>query len=314
VNKQAAPLDIAAEHIGRTAHEMVPALADRVEPLMRQVLETGEPILDLPLTGAVPSSPGEVRRWFDYTGTTLEEMQGWGWTSVHHPDHVERVVTRIRHAWETGEPWEDTFPLRGKHGQYRWFLSRAVPIRAADGRIVRWFGTNTDITELRQAERSQQALADASQAQTVADHQQSAPEYEIMVESALPRLEGWVDVARIRRVLDNLLSNAIKYSPSDAPIIVRVARAEDPTGAWAILEVEDEGVGVPAAEVGHIFERFHRAGNVVGLVRGTGIGLAGARQIVEQHGGRIDLRSQEGQGSIFTVRLPLPPNGAPLGP
>jgi K+-sensing histidine kinase KdpD len=81
---------------------------------------------------------------------------------VHHPDHVDRVVARIKHAWATGEPWEDTFPLRGKDGQYRWFLSRAVPIRGADGRIVRWFGTNTDITELRQAERSQQALAEAS--------------------------------------------------------------------------------------------------------------------------------------------------------
>jgi len=92
------------------------------------------------------------QRWFDYTGTTLEEMQGWGWQQVHHPDHVERVVEGIRHAFATEATWEDTFPLRGKDGQYRWFLSRAIPLRDEQGKVVRWFGTNTDITDLRQTE------------------------------------------------------------------------------------------------------------------------------------------------------------------
>jgi PAS domain S-box-containing protein len=98
------------------------------------------------------------RRWFDYTGTTLEEMHGWGWKQVHHPDHVERVAQRIQQSWDSGEAWEDTFPLRGKDGEFRWFLSRALPIRDADGQIVRWFGTNTDITDFRAA---QQALRDS---------------------------------------------------------------------------------------------------------------------------------------------------------
>ena len=92
------------------------------------------------------------QRWFDYTGTTLEEMQGWGWKKVHHPQHVDRVVGRISQSWETGVPWEDTFPLRARDGKYRWFLSRAVPLRDHDGRILRWFGTNTDVTEQREAE------------------------------------------------------------------------------------------------------------------------------------------------------------------
>jgi PAS domain S-box-containing protein len=87
------------------------------------------------------------QRWFDYTGTTLEAMQGRGWQSVHHPDHVDRVVERFRHCTATGETWEDTFPLRGRDGQYRWFLSRAIPIRDEQGQILRWFGTNTDITD-----------------------------------------------------------------------------------------------------------------------------------------------------------------------
>jgi PAS domain S-box-containing protein len=92
------------------------------------------------------------RRWYDYTGTTFEEMQGWGWKQVHHPDHLGRVIDKWREALSSGHAWEDTFPLRGKDGRYRWFLSRALPIRDERGAIVRWFGTNTDVTELREAE------------------------------------------------------------------------------------------------------------------------------------------------------------------
>jgi PAS domain S-box-containing protein len=92
------------------------------------------------------------QRWYDYTGTTLDDMEGWGWKKVHHPDHIDRVVERISHCWETGQPWEDTFPLRRRDGRYRWFLSRAVPLRDEEGRLVRWFGTNTDVTEQREIE------------------------------------------------------------------------------------------------------------------------------------------------------------------
>lgn len=108
------------------------------------------------------------KRWFEYTGTTLEDMQGWGWKKVHHPDHVDRVVEHIQHSWDTGEIWEDTFPLRSKEGEYRWFLSRAVPIRDDAGNILRWFGTNTDITERKQSELaiqlSEERLRNAAEA------------------------------------------------------------------------------------------------------------------------------------------------------
>jgi PAS domain S-box-containing protein len=98
------------------------------------------------------------KRWYDYTGTTLDDMVGWGWRKVHHPDHVDRVVARIQRSWQTGEPWEDTFPLRARDGTWRWFLSRALPVHDEEGQVVRWFGTNTDITDLREAEERQKLL------------------------------------------------------------------------------------------------------------------------------------------------------------
>jgi PAS domain S-box-containing protein len=94
------------------------------------------------------------KRWLEYTGLAFEDMMGWDWSKVHHPDHLERVVARVKSSAETGEPWEDTFPLRGKDGVYRWFLSRAYPIRDEQGSIIRWFGTNTDIDDQRRAEES----------------------------------------------------------------------------------------------------------------------------------------------------------------
>lgn len=99
------------------------------------------------------------QRWFDYTGTDLSEMSGWGWRKVHHPEHVDRVVKKFTHCIETGTVWEDTFPLRGIDGTYRWFLSRAMPIRDEEGNVVLWCGTNTDITDQRRTGQRLSQLA-----------------------------------------------------------------------------------------------------------------------------------------------------------
>jgi PAS domain S-box-containing protein len=94
------------------------------------------------------------QRWYDYTGTTFEQMQGWGWKSVHHPDHLEQVTAKFVAHVAAGEVWEDTFPMRAKDGSWRWFLSRALPLKDREGRVLRWFGTNTDVTEQRAIEQS----------------------------------------------------------------------------------------------------------------------------------------------------------------
>lgn len=101
------------------------------------------------------------QRWFDYTGTTLEQMQGWGWQSVHDPQELPHVLESIRHSFATGEPWEDTFPLRRSDGEFRWHLSRMLPIRDEAGRIRLWFGTNTDVTDQRNAEQRLRRVIDS---------------------------------------------------------------------------------------------------------------------------------------------------------
>ena len=117
---------------------------------------------------------------------------------------------------------------------------------------------------------------------------------------AEPVVGEW-DEHRLERVLHNLLGNALKYSPNGGQITLAVRRE----GECAALEVRDEGIGIPASDVGNLFQWFQRGSNVDGVAPGTGLGLAGVRQIVEQHGGSVDVVSQEGKGSTFTVRLPL---------
>lgn len=91
------------------------------------------------------------RRLSEFAGAQLDELNAGGWARCHHPEYREGIKQRFYEAVRQGTVWEDTFPLRRHDGKYRWFLSRAVPVRDEDGKIVRWFGLNTDITEQREA-------------------------------------------------------------------------------------------------------------------------------------------------------------------
>jgi signal transduction histidine kinase len=110
------------------------------------------------------------------------------------------------------------------------------------------------------------------------------------------------DSVRLEQVLQNLLDNAVKYSPADGVITVCVEQGN----AKAVLTVSDQGIGIPEAARAHLFERFFRASNLDRRrVQGTGIGLSIVSEIVALHGGVVEVDSAEGQGSTFTVRLPL---------
>ena len=140
----------------------------------------------------------------------------------------------------------------------------------------------------------------------VTAEQQATELHRLRVEAEEAELVGEWDARRLRRVLDNLLDNAIKYSPDGGAVSVRVGLTTDAAHRrWAVVSVSDEGLGIPANDLPHVFERFRRGSNVAGRIRGTGIGLAAARQVIEQHGGSIEFDSREGYGSTFSVRLPL---------
>ena len=93
------------------------------------------------------------RKWFDYTGMTLEQSCGTGWTVIVHPDDLAPCLSRWESALRSGESYDVQYRLRGKDGVYRWFLGRANPIRSAEGGIVKWFGTCTDIEDQKQGQQ-----------------------------------------------------------------------------------------------------------------------------------------------------------------
>jgi signal transduction histidine kinase len=140
------------------------------------------------------------------------------------------------------------------------------------------------------------------------EHQVGSGRHRIRLEARVDRMVGEWDPLRLERLLDNLLGNAIKYSPAGGTVTVTVdaeGNKERDAAGWALLTVRDSGIGVPEADVANIFDRFYRAGNTSRQMTGSGIGLASARQIVQEHGGEISAASEEGTGSVFTVRLPL---------
>jgi PAS domain S-box-containing protein len=131
----------------------------RAEAALRESEELFRAVADnIPQLAWMTDAAGEMlwfnKRWSDYTGLETESMRVDGWAAVHHPEHRERVREGWLRALANGISWEDTFPLRGRDGEYRWFLSRAFPIRDSNGKITRWFGTNTDITRLRETEQA----------------------------------------------------------------------------------------------------------------------------------------------------------------
>ena len=130
---------------------------------------------------------------------------------------------------------------------------------------------------------------------------QSPPlfEYSLLIEcpAKLPR--------RLERVLSNLLGNALKYSAPGTDVRVTLTTERGTDSGWAIVRVIDYGAGIPVGDLPHVFDPFFRASNVQTIALGAGIGLAGVRQIVQQHGGWVTLESSLGQGTTCTVRLPL---------
>ena len=107
------------------------------------------------------------QRWYAYTGATPEEMEGWGWQRMHDPAVLPAVLAQWQSSIATGQPFDMDFPLRGADGRYRQFLTRVLPLQDAEGHVVQWFGTSTDITERKQAEEERERLLAEVERRTV---------------------------------------------------------------------------------------------------------------------------------------------------
>jgi PAS domain S-box-containing protein len=151
------------------------------------------------------------RQWYEYTDTTPEQMEGWGWQSVHDPHELPSVLQRWKASIATGEPFDMEYPLRSRDGQFRWFLTRVLPLKDAAGRVVRWFATNTDVTEVRQARQAAEAAnAAKSQFQANISHELRTPMNAIL---------GMVDLAS-HKVTEPIARDFLQTAKESADLLL----------------------------------------------------------------------------------------------
>jgi PAS domain S-box-containing protein len=309
-------------------------------------------------------------KWMEYTGQGADMPLSERWRHALHPDDYEECFRRWAAAAETGSPWKIEYRIRRADGSYRWHLGRSVPF-FAEGRLVRWYGTATDINDQKRAIRTRDdILATVSHdlrnplgnillsaellgeegleqdpglvdtikrsanrmsmlirdllditaveggelsihrrpvqirplvAEAVSQQQQLAKQKKIALELAPSEIDVVVfcDQDRVLQVFANLIGNALKFTPNGGKITVAHRVMIDEVQ----LLVADTGPGIPPEQQGRVFDRFWR--NRESANAGSGLGLAICRGIVEQHGGRIWVEGNEGEGATFVFALPI---------
>lgn len=200
-------------------------------------------------------------RWYEYTGTTPDQMEGWGWQSVHDPEVLPEVMERWTASIRTGQSFEMVFPLRRADGSFRPFLTRIVPIRDEEGRIVRWFGTNTDITGQKEIEKElRNANADLEQFAYSASHDLQEPLRTVKVFSQLlaEKEKHKLDGQSLDH-LNSVISSATRMEAllRDLLLYARATRIEtpaEPADANQAVQAALTNLKGAVAEIGAIIE------------------------------------------------------------
>ncbi|WP_332997972.1 sensor histidine kinase [Microcoleus sp. A006_D1] len=179
------------------------------------------------------------QRWFEYTGLTLEETQGWGWQPILHPDDVENCLERWNYSVQTGETYEVEYRFkRASDGAYRWHLGRAMPVRDAEGKILKWFGTCTDIDDRQRSAQTAyfraRALALLSSASL--DYQEAL---QGLADLAVPGLGDWCCVHLIEADGSIGLQAVAHSDPSKVALLWQIDRRlpVDPHGRHGVAKV-----------------------------------------------------------------------------
>jgi PAS domain S-box-containing protein len=201
-------------------------------------------------------------RWYDYTGTTLEEVEGWGWQKVHDPDFLPKVKEQWEATLLRAEPFEMIVPLSGKDGQFRRFFTLISPLRNDQGEVVQWFGTNTDVTPLEEAQQalqeSEEKLREGLVAARMAvwdwnlltgEVEFTANSEEAFGHSWATEKEGWSNVhpddrQGLREIIDKAVAECTDYDAT-----VRMVRPVDQEIIWVDIrgKVKCDETGKPVA-------------------------------------------------------------------
>lgn len=324
---------------GVLPENLIPVADQTVEYQLREA-RTGRPLLpeETPVARALTGElierfeytfrrPGEaVDAWVQATATPLVGIDGQitGAVTVFEEVTEQRAHARERDDFLSAAAHDLKSPITTIKGFVQMLERRLErdgvlqrdPTLEYLQRISRTASTMTDLlselldlTRLETGEgldlvRSNTDLVALTRT-VIDDRQQITDEHHIVFHTAAEHLMGIWDAPRLARVVSNLVTNAIKYSPNGGEIRVSLSKERQDAEDRAILSVEDHGMGIPSRDLPHIFERFYRGENAAQEFTGTGIGLTGAKQIVEQHGGTITVRSIEGQGTTFVVSLPV---------
>ena len=326
-------------------------------------------------------------QFYEFVGRETGSAEGTSWAEdLLHPDDRETGHATWMHSVTTGTPYEMTYRVRHRSGEYRWILARALPLRNEAGPVIKWLGTDTDIHEKKLAEEALQdanhrkdeflamlahelrnplaPISAAAQVLRLAPGQpdkvrqysevisrqvshmttlvndlldvsrvtrgmvelemaevdvkavvtQAAEQvhplieaggHSLVVQLGAARACVLGDRARLIQVTANLLANAAKYTPASGRIVLSV----EPADGKVKIEVTDNGSGIDAALLPHVFDLFVQGKRTPDRAQGgLGLGLALVKNIVGMHGGHVAARSAgAGCGSTFTVELPLAP-------
>lgn len=329
------------DHIGRTGAELFANLIDVVYPLLHQVLATGEPIPNVEVSGETPAAPGVTRHWlagYYPVHTPDGRILGIGAvvTEITEQKRAEEERSRLyvaeqqaRATAEAAVRMRDMFlsiaahelknPLTTILGQSQLLQRRMQQegkLNERDERALQAITEQTrrlnkmvsDLLDFSRIEQGQLQIArfpldlGALMQRIVDEVQPTLQNHTVSCVVAESPLVIAGDSIRLEQVLQNLIGNAIKYSPDGGMVQVQVERRD----IFACVSITDEGIGIPPDAFPQLFEPFYRAANAeTRNVKGVGVGLYVVKQIVTLHGGRVEVTSVEGEGSTFTVCLPL---------